>query len=288
MGTAAFFAVIALIAWGIGDVFGAVASRRVGAYPTAFWLAVLSIPVMLPFIPGQIGRLELWTLPLFLLTVALGLVLYGGLLAFYVAFREDNASIVGVISAAFPLVVAVLSVMFLGERLTGLQTGIISVTVFGVLLSGLKQLPGKGRGLVTSRGVVLALTAMMLWGVYITFLKVVIDAVGWFWPGVVVSVTGMVLLTIVMKLRGESFTLPRSRSLLWPLVGNALLLNIGGFANNAALLHGTASLVAPISGAYPMLFVIGAYVVFKESLRPFQILGVLIALIGVISLALVS
>jgi len=288
MSIAILFASIAFVAWGIGDLVGVVATRRAGAIPTSFWLAVISLVIAIILAPFQMDSYVWWGVPYLLLGVGLGVLIYLGVIFFYLGFREEDASVVGVISAAFPLIVVPLSVVFLGETLSSAQLFFVGITILAVVLSGLKNMPWRNKGPITSRGVLFSLATLVLWGVYFTFLKVLIDAVGWFWPSIVISATGVILLGIVMKFRSESFAIPRDKRLALPLIASAIILNIGGFSQNFALQSGNASLVVPISGAYPVLLVVGAYFIFKERLRKHQIFGVVLALAGIIGLSVVS
>lgn len=288
MNLAVIFALVTFVCWGVGDVLGAIATRRVNATTAAFWLAIVSVPMMLLIAPSQLDSLSNWTLPLLLLTVVIGTGTYVGVLLFYRAIEEDSASIVGVIAGAYPILVVALSILFLGERLSGFQGIAIGVTIVGVILTGLKRLPWHERTPKSNKGVLLALGAMVLWGIYITFLKLPAQAVGWFWPGAVVSIAGIVMLTIVMFVRGYAFVPKKLGSAWWALILNGVLINVGGFSIAAALRHGSASIVGPISGAYPVLFVIGAYLVFREKLLRHQIAGTVLALAGVIALSAMS
>ena len=48
---AIFFALIAYVGWGTGDIFGAIASRRIGGYKTTFWVMLTAAVLFAPLIP---------------------------------------------------------------------------------------------------------------------------------------------------------------------------------------------------------------------------------------------
>ena len=64
--------------------------------------------------------------------------------------------------------------------------------------------------------------------------------------------------------------------------------SMGNFAYNLGLSHGYATIIAPIAGSYPTLFVILSYLVFKQKLTRQQLLGVIVSLIGIVALSIFS
>ena len=59
-----------------------------------------------------------------------------GLVSFYLALERGAASLVVPVAGAYPAVVALLSVAFLSERMTGTQVAGVGLAVTGVLLIG--------------------------------------------------------------------------------------------------------------------------------------------------------
>ncbi|WP_187369405.1 EamA family transporter [Baekduia soli] len=66
-----------------------------------------------------------------------GLAGGAGLITIYMAFDRGPASLVSPVVGSYPAIVAVLSVVFLSEKLSTLQFAGVAVTVTGVLLVGL-------------------------------------------------------------------------------------------------------------------------------------------------------
>lgn len=72
------------------------------------------------------------------------------------------------------------------------------------------------------------------------------------------------------------------------MLTNALLLTVALFAFNFALANGLTAVVAPIASSYPVLFAVLAYFVFKDRLSKQQIVGVVITLLGIVTLSFFS
>jgi len=95
MSLAIFLALITFFGWGTGDLFTVVATRKVGASLTTFWVFFFSFLlslIALPFAPHDIGAI---TLPLLALNIFLGVLLISGNVLISEAFRLSSAPLVG-------------------------------------------------------------------------------------------------------------------------------------------------------------------------------------------------
>ena len=129
--------------------------------------------------------------------------------------------------------------------------------------------------------------AMILWGIYFTFIRIPIRQVGWFWPSYF-AMLGVPIIWIYMLVRRIKLEkLPNSKITFLSLL-NALLLTGGTFSYNFAVMSGQTSIVAPIAGSYPVLFVVLAYFVFKDRLNKQQIFGIVTTLTGIVLLSVLD
>jgi len=108
------FGLVPFFGWALGDIFGAFASRKIGAYATTIWVFIGSFVVLTvyAFFVGFAQLITGITLPLFLLNLLLGFFYVSGNFALNEAFTKTNPSLAGTINAAFPALVLVLSVLF--------------------------------------------------------------------------------------------------------------------------------------------------------------------------------
>ena len=96
------------------------------------------------------------------------------------------------------------------------------------------------------------------------------------------------VLYIVMRARSIPLSSPTVNSALVPLVVSTLMVRTAEFSFSLGISRGFTSLVAPIAGASPVLFVVLAFLVFKDPITKQQILGIITALIGVVLLSAFS
>lgn len=282
------FALIAYVGWGAGVYFEAIVARRLTSYALLFWSLLISLAVTTPYLPIAWSQAAGYTPSLLLLNVFLTFVgVGGGSLLYYEALRLDNRALVGTIASSFPIVSVLLSVPILGERISVPMAGAILLIITGLIFSGLDWSNEKKKKFVVTKGVALAAAAMLIWGIYFVYIKIVIAHVGWFLPTYVYFFM-FPFVYLFLRVRHIPLSIPTGRTIWFPLIASTLLVRMGEFAYNAGISHGMVSIVAPISGANPTLFVLLAFLFLKDPLRKQQVIGVVLALIGIVALGFVG
>lgn len=285
--TAIIFALIAAIGWGTADIFGGLVARKIGGYSSAVISYVISIILASFYIPFAINDLTHITQTSIIWLIILTPIGVIPLIALYEGFQRGNASLIGTIGGANGALVIVLSLIFLGEKINFLQTLSIISIVLGILLSSLDLKGLNIKKIISDKGVPYGLFAMGTWAIWYTFIKIVIDNIGWFWPAYF-SWLGFPLVLIYMMVKKMKFIFPTDIKNIGFSLINGILLTIALFAYNYALITGQNSIVSPISSIYPVLFAIIAFFVFKDRLTKQQVIGIIITLAGTLALSLVS
>ena len=206
---------------------------------------------------------------------------------FYVkAFETGNVSLAGTIGAAFPVVTVPLSIILFAERLNSPQIISVVMIITGLILATLNLNELKKGKLVKalgSKSTHLAFGAMVIWGIYWTIIKYPIREIGWFWAG---YSTGFYFLLI--PLLGYIKKIPvdflKSKKNLLIIILMSGLTAMGSFAFNLGLSFGYSSIVAPVSGASPVLLVILSRYFFRERLTRQQKMGIILTLAGIVSI----
>lgn len=276
------FAFISAFGWGTGDIFGVIASRKVGGYTTTLGQFAVATILFGLYIPWALADLQKITPVLLGINILLGLFYVVGNVTFNEAVRISKASLVGPIAGSFPAVTTILSLLFLKESLSPMQAMFIVIIFIGILLSTVdfKKLA------IVDKGIFLALFSMISWGTYFTFIKLLMSEIGWFWPNYI-SMLLFPLIFVYMKSKKIKFTIPKP-SIQRSIALSSLLLRGGDFSLNVGASMGLTSLVAPVAGSYPIIFTILAFVIFKEQIRRLQMLGIITTLIGIVALSIVS
>ena len=284
MNLAIFLALVTFFGWGTGDLFTIVATRRIGASLTTFWVFFLGFLIsllVLPFVPHEIDKI---TLPLLAFNIFLGILYVSGNVLISEAFRISSAPLVGIIIQAFPAVVLVLSALVFKDVITPTQSIFIIVIFTGVLLCSVDLGKLKKSEKILDKGTILALIAMVFLSVYFTFTRILINAYEWFLPNLIATACFPIILIFIRK-RKEKFFFPKESKVLVSVFMVGLLIRSGDFALNYGLsLPNASSIVAPIAGAAPILFVTLSYFIFKDKLTRQQVFGIATTLVGIILL----
>jgi drug/metabolite transporter (DMT)-like permease len=134
------YGLLCALSWGISTLLAAVAARRIGALRT----------LVVGETAGLAGYLTLFALGHFSLhgvgstawlLVLAGVIAVAGYLAMYRGLESGHVGLVSAITACYGGVIAVLSVVLLGERLTAAAAVGVVATVAGVMLAVLRRTP---------------------------------------------------------------------------------------------------------------------------------------------------
>ena len=280
------FGLLSAIGLGFADLTGAAVVRRFGVLRTAlvshlFASALLTVYL---FAASDLGVLSVVHWAQLAGLSALGTLLY---VAFYRALQLGPIAIVTPIVSAYAVIVILLSVAVVGERLSGGQVFAIVATIGGVVLASIDV--GEIRsGRMLSRGVLIALAATVFIGVWIYSIGVISKEVGWFLPIYVNRLLTLAILVPVSAVRGswpwQQLTVPLALGVL--AVGVLETASLLAFARGAEV--GVISIVAAASTVYSVVPILGGVFIFHERLKPAQIAGLAVVVVGLLILALAS
>src|SRR3989344_2269508 len=282
---AIIFALIAFVGWGVGDLLVAITARRIESFSGSFWSMFLTVILFSPYAFSRIEDLSNLTLPLLLLNLFLGVILIGGIMAFREGFRIGNVALVGTIGSAFTVLTTIFGILFFNERLTIPQTITIMAIFIGLFLAMFNIQEVIKRKIAINRALLLALIAMITWGIYFAFIKIPIQEIGWFWPNYITFML-FPLLYIVMRIRHLPLLPITTNNAFIPLIISTLTARVAEFSFNIGISKGFISIVAPIAGASPVLLVILAFIFFKDPITKQQFLGITTTLVGIVLLSL--
>ncbi len=270
-----------------GLAFGsnAITAANLSLFITFFVFLVL-LSVFVPF-----DRWSVWALPYFLSAGILAPGLFRFLL--YSAISRVGIAVATVATNVYPLVAVVVSMIFLGERLTPLKALGVAFILGAVFLAAPK---GKNRRFdldtLSNRGFMLAVTAALVRGASETLRKsglFVLDSPIF---GAATANGGGFLVSVFL-LAGSSSTRSaltyEKRSMIYFLFSSLFQVAawILGFY---ALSYGEVVRVAPIVGSVPLFTVLLSAVLLRgvEQITPRIIVASLLVGVGVVSIHLGS
>jgi drug/metabolite transporter (DMT)-like permease len=274
----------AAVAFALADPGAAFLSRRMGALTTTLLVAVAGLPLVLlgSIIYGE----PLTTTPgatLYALILGVGAcVSYVGL---YYGFAIGPLAVVGPITATFGTVTVIFAVVFLGERLTVLDSAAVVIAAAGSILAAL-EFQGFRRIRITGWGPASTMGAVVLGSAVSVLMQHPLRTEGW--VPTVTAVRAGVGLTAGLALVAANLGLMRGLAMLGRQstrvrlssrfvaliagVGVADAIALSSFS--IGLSEAPAWLVALVAATSPIVLLVGGLFVLNERLRPLQWVGV--------------
>ncbi len=286
---------LASLAWGLVDVAGALAGRRLGSLRVLAGAQVVSL-VGLAVIVALGSGLGADALPGVLAGLPLGVAAAAAYLCYFTALRIGPLSVVSPVIVAYGGTTVLLSVLLRGETLQPAQAAGAILATAGVVLAGVVFDGGSVRGArIVGPGVVIAVVTMLLFAVVTVALAAPIQDHGWL-PVVVgsrLANTGVALVLLLVARRSSSrrWSVLTEPSEPFDRVSLGLVIVTGTFDIAAFAIYAVGLAVAPTwlvglaSSFGPVIAV--AYAVWRlgERPRPTQWLGLALLGAGVVVLA---
>ena len=260
-------AILVALLWGSAGIFAKYSTPRLGVARVALLIAAVEGPMYaLAFMVwSQSVHVSLEDAIIAVTSCLVGVI---GYLCFFESIMEGQVAIAGTISAAYPALTVLGAYLILSESLTLVQSiGVVAI-VGGVIALSYEPEPGTSRSL-NKRSLVFALAAFALWGLWSLTSKIAVDRVtaGNVFGFYVISSFTAPLLYVFFR-RGSIDSKARPGRMAWAMGAVALAVNVSGtYAYTYALQEGTASLVVPISSAYPIVTVVLAIAFLRERIN---------------------
>jgi uncharacterized membrane protein len=278
---------LAALGFGFADFLTAISARRIGTFVTLLVSQVVGAGLILiylaaahPAVGGADGTE--WTFMLLGGAVA-GL----GYFALYRALELGPIALVSPIVGADAAFGVVLFVVFLHETLAAAAIAAVVITIVGVLLASFDPHDLSRQWMPTTRGVQVALIALVAFTVGLFAAGYYTRDLGWFLP-LLCSRAGtmVVLLGYLGATRGRDFRRwPAGRSFVLPaVIGAADLLGFAAFVRGTEI--GPASIVTAVSATFALIPVAGGILVFGERPAISQAVGVALVIGGLVFLGL--
>ncbi len=279
---------ITALFWGSAGIFAKLSTPKIGVARVALLIAVVeSVMYTTAFFVFREN------IPISLAdgALAFGSCIVGvvGFLCFFESLMDGQVAIAGTISAAYPALTVIGALVFLSETLTAVQGLGVATIIAGVVALSYEPNPGSVNA-TPKRSLIFAFLAFGLWGLWSLTSKMAIDRVGagnLFGFYVMSSLTAPVLYYWVRRMKpgGQTGLSPTRRA--WALGGVGLAVNvIGALTYSFALEDGNASLVVPISSAYPLVTVVLAIGLLKEKISWLHALALAVVVGGLVLIGL--
>jgi len=288
VGVGIALACVAMLCWGIGDFWIQRSTRKIGNIEALFFITAFGAVVLFPFVYKNIPQLLNAPGSALVILGTLCVVLLFAALLDFEALRVGKLSVVEPIWSFEVPVAALLAFFILGERVTGVQIGLIVALLFGLLLVSMRDRFRFGAFLL-ERGTLLAFFGAVLMGAANFFMgwgSRVSDPImaNFIADAFIALVTGGILLyngkftqTILDCVRNKGVLLQMS-----------IADKVAWLAFAFAMVLAPIGVVVALSESYIIIAVFLGLSVGKERLSFHQKAGLVIALAAAIWLAVIT
>ncbi len=282
-----------MLGWGLADFFAKKTIDRIGDVTTLFWghvfgtlifaLIALSQPLTLNTAITFPNTLQVW----------IGVVFFGVLqatvyLLVYVGFGKGKLALLNPVFASYSGVAALLSILFLGEVVSGYLLMAVLTIFFGVLLLSLdvEALRSRSLRIFGSPGLKEVAMAAVLASIWTLSWDRFVKGSDWIVYAFLMYAFMTLAIFLYAKAKGVQllFSDPDSWKFL-SLIGGCeviayLMLSLG-FSTTSY-----TSIIAVLSGAFSLPTIILARVFLKERITFLQAIGSFIIIAGIVALSL--
>lgn len=271
-----------MFGWGVYDFFAGVYSKKIGPYKTFFWSQLAGLLFILLLAAVFSISLDIPGLTIFLLPIA-ALFYAAGYLLFMKGFEIGNISIVAAIMNLWAVFTMLFAFIFMGQRLSILQTIGVMMIISGATLAALNWNDIKNKNFQLSTGVKETVLGAFFFGVFWNISEVISEKIGW------LSTTLFVKVGIILFLLLLSFLVKRELYLSKATIRTKLMVVLMGIIEagavaivNFGLTIGDAILITPIASALSVVTIVMAIVFLKDKVTKLQGVGIITAISGIV------
>lgn len=300
MSTGLLLGLFSSLTWGIVDITGALAGRRVGSTAVLAGAQLVSVATIALIVLADPSRLGPQAATGFLAGIPVGVGAAFAYLSYFTALRIGPLSVVSPVILAYGGATVVLAVVLRGETLLPVQAlGALFATA-GVVLAGIVFHGGRLRGArLVGPGVLVAALTIILFSVVTVALAGPIQTYGWLSVGLgsrVANAMAALILLLLMVLRSRSRAAEAVPGVVVPARFTAFVLalilvtglcDVAGFVTFAIGLEIAPTWLVGLASSFgPVIAVVFAVRQLGERLRPTQWAGLALLAGGVVVLAI--
>ncbi|MBN1939610.1 MAG: DMT family transporter [Candidatus Aminicenantes bacterium] len=278
---------VSAFVWALSVVLFRISGDKDKVHPLAMnlfknWLALVLLTATVAVIGGEIPPLPLKTVGVFVLSGILGIALSDWL--FFTALVKLGAELTAIVDCAYSPFVIILSFLFLGEHMTGLQIVGVMLIVGAVLLITRRKSDEKisRRNLLTGIGV--GVVSMLLTAGGIVLAKPFLPGVSVLWATLIRMAGGAAAGTLLWGAH------PRRREILRPLrpgpeykillPASFLSAYLSVLIWMAGMKYTQASIASALNQLNTIFIFILAALILKEKITPLKLAAVILAFAG--------
>ena len=270
----------------IGSVtcFGTVnplAKRAIGEMGRHKAIVYSYFAMVILFIIGSFIVLPIFAFPQelifeYIIVVTAGAV---GVIAAFKALDYGQSSVVAPINKVYVLLVLIMSMVFLGEKLSvGQIGGSVMIVTSAIVLS-----IGDGGSLKPEKWMAYLGISILCRAYYYTFIKTFIEAMGPYAATVMLEFGIVLFVVLFHSIRGRDLSPPPMKKALFPALSGSMIF-FGSLLYSVSVGMIGAALTAAVSAGAPIINAVTSYIILKEKLSFQKYLAIVLMAIGLVAI----
>lgn len=282
-----FFAVIAMLGYGLGNALAKVPVQKIGSERTIFYRNVM-VSILLFVIFLFFSHSATFSVKYILIAFLIAVIGYMPLLFFYKALNIGKVGLVSPVANSSMAFTVLFSIIFFHESISFGQAGAIILIILGIILISLDPRDLKNSKLLKiSSGLPYALITSLLWGLVFFLWKIPVNILGPILTSLVIEFGTMICSVVYIYIVKKDFQRPNNKILKY-----ILFMSLGGALGtlffNMGIEKANVSIVSPIASGAPLIAALYARLAFKEKLSKLQYLAIIMIILGVILVSYLS
>jgi transporter family protein len=275
-----------MFGWGIYDFLGGVFTKQIGSFKSLFWSQLAGLISI--FLLAIVFKSSVNVPALVIILSLIAAILYSaGYLFFFKGFETGNVSIVAATMNLWAVFTMLFAFMFMGQRLSALQTLGVLLIIFGAALASLNWSEIGNQRFQLSAGVKEAVFGAFFFGVFWNVSEIISEKVGWLLTTLFIKFGIILFLLIFSLLVKQGIGLAKISTKTKYVILLMGVIEAGAVALvNYGLTIGDAILITPIASALSMVTITLAIIFLKDKVAKIQGLGIVTAIVGIIVIAL--
>jgi transporter family protein len=275
-----------MFGWGIYDFLGGVFAKQIGSFKSLFWSQLAGLISI--FLLAIVFRSSVNVPVLVIILSLIAAALYSaGYLFFFKGFEIGNVSIIAATMNLWAVFTMLFAFIFMGQRLSALQTLGVLMIIFGATLASLHWSEIRNQKFQLSAGVKEAVFGAFFFGIFWNVSEIISEKTGWLFTTLFVKFGIILFLAIFSLPAKQKMGLAKISAKTKTIILLMGVIEAGAVALvNYGLTIGDAILITPIASALSIVTITLAIIFLKEKVTKIQGLGIVMAMIGVIVTAL--
>lgn len=277
----------AMFGWGTADFFANQASEKVGHFKTFFWTQVVGLS-LIALLALLIPRSFHFSPLLLLFIIESGIAYALGYLFFYKGFEIGNVSVVSAVINLQTLFIVMIAFFVYGQRLTSIQIPAVLMLIIGVLLVSVNFKDLKKGKTSLLKGAKESFFGSVAFGIfYWPVNEYIVKRADWLVTNLFVKGVAIFAILIMAWLGKRVLKLEKvNNKVKAMLIAIGLLDTFGILSQSFGYSVGDSIIISPISSALTIVTVSLAVIFLKEKLTKIQVLGIAMAVIGIVMISL--